>query len=288
MEENKFNFIKNQCIDKWGQKDAKIEQFEINFDKWCIFSTDEDEKICLDLLKKFDYYSKARVNLELEKLHKQLEEIWEFNSDDTVYTVIKNKYGKVNSSMEYLLEYRLVNHIEGNLCREDITCIKDEMYQNIDNVVIIDDCIGSGQTTREFFEKYKERLVGKRIYLILIHAVIDFANELQSFATDNGYILTILCANLRQKAFSENQDNDIKEKFMILSRNRRIPEDRILGRDEVEALVSFYNNTPNNTLGIFWHETEKNVPLFKRKNNRPVWTNNERKQQNYRNAGVNL
>lgn len=288
MEKNRLDFIKNQCMDKWGQKDKKIEEFEINFDKWCIFPTDEDEKICLDLLKKFDYYSKSRVNLELQKLHKQLEEIWDLKSDDTVYTIIKNKYGKINSSMEYLLEYRLINDIENNLCREDITCIQEEMYKNIDNVVIIDDCIGSGQTTREFFEKYKARLIGKKIYLILIYAVSEFANELEKFAKDNGYTLTILCANLNEKAFSENEDNEIKEKFITISQNRKIPKDRILGRDEVEALVSFYNNTPNNTLGIFWCQTEKNVPLFKRNNNKRVWDKNARKQQNYRNAGVNL
>lgn len=288
MEKNELDFIKKQCMDKWGEKDEKIEQFEMNFDQWSMFSTNEDKTICLNLLENFDYYSKSRVNLELKKLHKQLLEIWNFDSEHTVYTIIKNKDGKINSSLEYLLEYRFVNDIEWNLCREDITCIKDKMYQNIDNVVIIDDCIGSGQTTRDFFERYRSRLVGKKIYLILVHAVSEFANKLSDFAESNDYTLTILCANLKEKAFARNKDDEKKEKFITLSKNKKIPEDRILGRDDVEALVSFYNNTPNNTLGIFWCETEKNVPLFRRNKNKPVWTTDKRKQQNYRNAGVNL
>ena len=288
MEKKELDDVKKECLEKWGQKDERMEQFEINFNKWSIFSTDEEAKICFDLLKKFDYYSKARVNLELKKLHKQLIEIWGFNSDDTVYTIIKNRDGKINSSLEYLLEYKLLNNLESNLLREDITCINDKQYENINNVVIIDDCIGSGQTTRDFFEKYKERLVGKNIYLILVHAVSEFANKLYEFAKSKGYTLTILCTNLKEKAFYKNEDDEIKEKFKNLSMNRKIPKDYILGRDEVEALVAFYNNTPNNTLGIFWCETERNVPLFKRNNNRPVWTRNSRKQQNYKNAGVKL
>lgn len=287
MEKDKLDSIKKQCIKKWGQKDEKIEQFEKNFDKWSIFSTDEEEQICMDLVERFDYYSKVKVNSTLKRLHKKFLEISGVNPEYTVYTFIKNRDGKLNSSLEYLLEYKFINEIENNLCREDIVCIKDSQYSNIDNIVIIDDCIGEGQTVRDFLIKYKERLKSKKIYLILIHAVSEYINKLDSFTKENGYNLTIICGNIKEKAFYENENNN-KEKFEVLSENRQIPKKYILGRNDVEALVSFYNNTPNNTLGIFWFETENNVPLFPRRINKICWNKEKRKQQNYKNAGVNL
>lgn len=293
MEKSELDSIKKQCMDKWGQKDEKVEQFEMNFDQWSIFSNDEDGKICLDLLKKFDYYSKQKVNIELKEMHKELLGILGFNSDYTIYTIIKHRNGRINSSMEYFWEYTHMNQIESDSCIEDISSINDEEYRNVKNVVIIDDCIGSGRTTKDFLEKYKARLIGKKIYLILVHLVIESACKLANFAEKNGYKLTILCRNKREKVFSKEEDSEIKEKFVALSESRKIPKKYILGDKHVEALMAFYNNTPNNTLGIFWYKTEKNAPLFlRRKDRRSSWrlkeSKVERKQQNYMNRGIDL
>ena len=45
-----------------------------------------------------------------------------------------------------------------------------------------------------------------------------------------------------------------------------------LGKDESEGLVAFYNNTPNNTIGVFWQDTGNNKAIFPRDYGAlPVW-----------------
>jgi len=289
------NEIKNECIKRWGKKDEKIEEFQNNFDAWCLFSNDEEKKICLDLLKNFDYYSKQEVNTRLKEWHENLVEIFKVEPNDTIYTIIKNRSGRVNSSFEYFYEYIHINKINKYSRIEDINSINDEAYQHIQNIVIIDDCIGSGRTVKDYLTKYKEKLINKKIYLILIHLVVDFANELEDFAKENNYNLTILCRDRRAKAFGK-EDDEFKQKFIMLSQDKQIPQDYILGESQVEALMAFYNNTPNNTLGIFWYETENNVPLFPRVHDeKPEWmlkgileNRNKRKKQNYINMENNL
>ena len=46
----------------------------------------------------------------------------------------------------------------------------------------------------------------------------------------------------------------------------------MLGYKNTEALVAFYNNTPNNTLPIFWTDVEDNKALFPRNDDeKPSW-----------------
>lgn len=60
-------------------------------------------------------------------------------------------------------------------------------------------------------------------------------------------------------------------------------ENDIFGFSKSESLVSFYNDTPNNTLGVFWKNTSKNNALFPRNNERkPAWMRfkSDKKQRN--------
>lgn len=288
MNTEQINDIKEQCIKRWGEEDEKILEFRKKFDEWCVFSNEEDTQICLELLKKFNYYSKSKVNEELKKTHEELLKIFKIDPNYTIYTILKDRNGRANSSMEYFWEYVHINEINKKSRIVDIDSIEQDLYENIENIVIIDDCIGSGQTTKSYLERNREKLLDKKIYLILIHLVIEEADKLVDFAKEQGYNLIILCRNKKQKAFGEAETQQ-KEKFIDLSKDKSIPLNHILGRDDVEALMAFYNNTPNNTLGIFWYKTEKNTPLFPReKSSRPAWmmkqNKEKRKQQNYINA----
>ena len=72
----------------------------------------------------------------------------------------------------------------------------------------------------------------------------------------------------------------------MISKQKGIMED-IWGKGNAEGLVSFYNNTPNDTLGIFWKETNENEPLFPRNNDiRPKWRKmkKNRKYRKFQNA----
>lgn len=283
--------IKNKCIQKWEASDEELNFFNNNFQKWSEFLTEEEQKICFELLEKFDYYSKQHVNRNLSEMHKELTDIFKIDIEYTIFTILKDKNGRANSSLEYFLEYIHLNRINKYSKIEDINNIDEELFENIKNIVIIDDCIGSGKTFKKYLDKYKNRLVGKKVYYIIIHAVHDYADKVSNYANENGINVTIVCSNLKNKAFQESTES-IKQKFKEISKRRDIPKDYILGEGKVEGLMSFYNGTPNNTLGIFWCKTKNNIPIFYRNNDeKPGWLKlknkaKERNIQNYYNYGV--
>ena len=79
---------------------------------------------------------------------------------------------------------------------------------------------------------------------------------------------------LELKDIREKHENafEVIEKY---SREVDVPEDYTFGFKNSQALVSFYNNTPNNTIGLFWHEASGYQALFpRRKQEKPNWMNN--------------
>jgi hypothetical protein len=107
--------------------------------------------------------------------------------------------------------------------------------------------------------------------------------------------ITIFPYTIRDKAFTkwvfDSEDCEkIKETFCKISRKRGISKSFIFGRDNVQALMAFYNNTPNNTLGLFWMESIKNNPVFcRRKDIIPEWmemksNKQKRNMENYVNS----
>ena len=53
----------------------------------------------------------------------------------------------------------------------------------------------------------------------------------------------------------------------------------IMGYKESKLIVSTYYNTPNNTLSVFWHDTEQNKSIFRRKNHIPSLDDLKQKKQ---------
>ena len=280
--------IKNECLLKWQASEEEIEWFKTHFEDLCEFATEEEREVCFKLLKNFDFYSKRHVNINFSHLQEQLVEDYHIDPEYTIYTVLKDKYGRANSSLEYFLEYIYLNKINDKCKIEDLESVNEEAFKYIQNIVVIDDCIGTGSTLMKYLDKYKEMFQGKKIYVVLIHAIEDFIEKVKEYAKENKLMLEIVCENVKKKAFHEETD-EIIEKFKQISRQRGIPSDFTLGKGKVEGLMSFYNNTPNNTLGIFWYTTEQNTPLFHRKDDdKPGWLKmmeqkRERNVQNYEN-----
>lgn len=81
--------------------------------------------------------------------------------------------------------------------------------------------------------------------------------------------------------------NEQREKIYELSQKRKITEKYIHGFKEAEALIAFNDNTPNDTIGIFWQKNKNNLPLFLREPDGPAgWKTNRnnkkrRKRQQY-------
>lgn len=87
----------------------------------------------------------------------------------------------------------------------------------------------------------------------------------------------------QDKAFNDEyfKSNDaMKAEFVKLSRGLKIGRVHILGFEGSEGLFAFYNNTPNNTLGLFRYDTGQYRSLFPRKDDKkPTWMNLKEEKQ---------
>lgn len=294
MEQNKYHEIVTDCIGRWGTPDEKIERFCDKFNDWISQISEDNHETVVELLKKFNYYPHNVTNKLLEKLHKRLITEYTISDSNTIYTMFKAKDGKGNSSIDYWVEYKNINNINKHICYDNITKITKEQWECIENIVFIDDCSGTGKTFRKNLGPYIEIFRGKSIFFVAIHMMKDAIQKIEQFAEEQQFRIFIINEISQDKAFSEwifsEKFSEVKEDFIKASILLDIPPTEILGFEETESLMAFYNNTPNNTLGLFRYDIIKYYSIFPRRNDKkPPWQEMKRQKdirnkQNYNRA----
>ena len=185
-----------------------------------------------------------------------------------IYSV--NKEGKINKKIYY----------------DSLDNINENDWENIKNVVFVDDCSGTGNQFVEFLKRQKKSMVGKRIILIAIEIVEDAKVYIDNYAKKHGIDIHIIAYSVKKKAFKTASDME-KNKFIEMSQKVKIDNKYILGFKNAEALMAFYNNSPNDTLGLFWFPSGENNPIFPRElEDEPGWKcyhkkKNERRRRQY-------
>lgn len=266
----------NDCIERWGGEDERTKTFSELYREWLDNIEEENKQFIIDLLHMFCYYPHSKTNFWLKELHNRLITEHKITDDNTIYSSIESKSGICNSSDEYANDYKLYNNISKYIFYDDIHKINSRQWAVIENVVFIDDCSGSGKTFTDYLKLNLNLLQSKNIYLIAIHVMSDAINHINDFAKESNITIEVINAVTQDKAFNHNfesYDNQkVKELFINASKKLGIPGNHILGFDKCESLLAFYNNTPNNTLGLFWYDTKYNKSIFPRKNDkRPSW-----------------
>ena len=77
--------------------------------------------------------------------------------------------------------------------------------------------------------------------------------------------------------------------MIILDLEKRLWQDKktdefILGKDKSQCLLSFYNDTPNNTLSSFWFCSASWEPIFiRKKKQKPKWLKDKKRERTNRN-----
>lgn len=280
------------CTKKWAvdSNDPKIKYFIEKKGQFYAGFSDEI-KVYIDLLlKEFDYYSHRSVNREYEELHKRLCSETDFVIDYSIFTFLKSQDNSYNSSYGYTKEYKNVNGISSNNIYPDLRdCFEKSWWPDIQSIVFVDDFCGSGKTLCDYLDTIKQFVKDKHIYYIVVHAMEQGAKKIENYAELNNYQITILTNHYAKKIFSEEKFREYKEPFRLLSKKRKIDNNHIMGLYDSQALVAFYENTPNNTLGLFRYKTPKNEPIFPRnKEKSPAFLMKEKRIQkgidNYANA----
>ena len=288
--------VVEECLGKWNSNtalDERLAYFCDNFEKWISQIPSKYHPVVLTLVRNLEYYSHKTTNQWLDQLHKQLIGHQNITEDNTIFAFIKSKYGKTNSSNDYWTEYKLINRLNKNTCIENMDLLEEEDFQYIDNIVFIDDFSGSGKSFIDELKKNPERYKSKVVYFIVINVMYKALDEIQTYAKENNLEIIVLSAVQQDKAFERSLfEDDIEAKNMVveMSKDLQIPKNDRLGFEKSQALVAFYNNTPNNTLGFIRYDTEDYKSIFPRKNEYvPEWMRMrkerlKRKQTNYNNA----
>lgn len=283
--------IIEDCLNRWESQDDKTKKFSEQFREWIAQIPDDTKPIIYKLLESFEYYTHSIVNNRLIEMHLKLITENVISDEDTIYTYIKSNDGISNSSNDYWCEYKLLNKVNNNLCYENIKTITIEQWKFINNIVFIDDCSGSGSSFKKYIKPQIDILRNKNIYFISIHNMKQAIENIMCFANENKINIKLINAVIQGKAFlhkcfGENGE-DAKSKIINTSKLLKIPKCDILGFKESESLMAFYNNTPNNTLGIFRCDTEEYKSIFPRRSDiKPKWQimkkqKEARKMQNY-------
>ena len=261
-----------KCKSRWEIENDKDNNF-MNYPNWVKEMSDPLARIVNSLLSEFDYYSHQVVNQKLKMLHQELGKTSNESFENTIYCVLENKDGRINSGYEYLLEYKYLNSLSKYVVYPHLNELSEVIWSNVRNIVFVDDFCGTGKTFTDYIEKFKDRVKGKHIYYLVVHIMQRAVARIKEYGERNNLNIHIIYYTCTPKAFERDAKLvDKKTEFKKLSIEYGVSPKNVLGYNNTEALVAFYNNTPNNTLEIFWQDTDKNKALFPRENDEmPGW-----------------
>lgn len=293
--ENQIVQVAEECVMRWGTPDKKTASLSDKVTKWLCNADTNQQKILLELLKNFNYYSKERtLGIFSELLATYKKETSNFGYQ--VYTYIKSKTPIMNSSINLLSEiYEYEGDIHKGSMIIDISAYF-EGKENVKEIVLIDDFIGSGDTIITYMNTNIVHLRGKKIVIIIIEILDTTIGKIKEYCRDNGLELDMFYHCKQVKAFTHNHifknEEVLNSKGIIKALEINIwgKENRnILGYAASECLLAFWRNTPNNTLSAFWYEKDSTWKgVFPRKNEdipqfikEVRYAKSQRRQRNY-------
>lgn len=274
------NEVASKCLKRWGidKNDRVISEF---LGRLPLFLGEFDAPIELnlvtDLIDDFEYYSREKIADCFQQLYNQMKKRDSFDAERTILCAISYEDGSLNSSYEYVSYFQWINDIEKKWVFSDIDKINVDVWQYVDTIVFIDDINGSGRTIYEFLSRHRSIIEDKSIIYVVIHTMQEALETLLNRCEEENYNLRVYYGTLSNKAFIGKREGS-KSLFNIISREHGIwGNNTVFGFDDSQSLVAFYNNTPNNTLGIFSRDTDNHKSLFPRRKRRlPPW---EKKRQ---------
>ena len=271
------------CIEKWAidEWDERIDIAVDNFSGWINNFEKEERNLLIKLLQRFNYYSRNGVMKIMRELTQRTVENYGISDEDSVISVVRKKDGKINSSHEYLILHRNVSGLGKGIYYDSINEIDEQDWENIRKVVYVDDCCGTGEQFTKFIKCQNRSFDNKKIILMVIEAVEDAKNYIEKELAKQGLDVEIVAYTTKEKALKDILEKE-KKNFFEMSCKQEINEKYVLGYEKAEALMSFFNNTPNDTLGLFWFISRKNNPIFPRElGTNPGWklSNAEKKKR---------
>ena len=283
---------------RWGGMKLR-EEFEERIDNWLKAFDESEHKMLLSLLSQFYYYSEEKVKENSKKLYQKfLSENPEYEKA-TVFTKIIKDFGTSYSDILFNT-FWLCNDLY-DYCELSIL----ELLENIEEceipkaIAIIDDYSGSGKTFVKTIDKMvkKNACIGQaHFFFLTLHITNTAIDLIQNYAKITGFKIDIISLDISDKTFKDDYLYDRiearkhRKQYEVLCVKNNINSNFVFGFDEIESLVAFHYNTPNNTLGLFWQDFADFMALFprhkKQRNGLSEIQNNVRKRKKAKGAGA--
>lgn len=253
---------------KWGNN-KECRKFAQRIDNWLAQFEEDEKPLMLDLLRHFTYYSERRLKKEIVKLFDEFTRVY---NGEFILSPIQKELGVGYSDFIYDI-FWMTNDIKGYAERNILAVAKDTDYEKIPTLVFVDDYSGSGKTFKKFHKKLiaaNQKLKNKVVFFLTVASSSVALKNIDKYAKENDYTINCITLKIQDRAFldcflyKKVESEIIRRKYEEICKKHAVLEDYVFGFDKIEALISFEYNTPNNTLGIIWHDLNDFCWVFKR------------------------
>ncbi|MEF9477349.1 phosphoribosyltransferase [Chryseobacterium sp. 1B4] len=262
--ENKILDIDN-IITKWPIKKSLEEVIN-----WILQFDNEDFDFAFRILKNLNVIGPEELNSALSisysKLNRQARNKQiNISVKNTMFASIG---GASKSGAMISYNFRLINELASANFLDDES-IKYIENGKIENLVLVDDIIGTGEQSSNELKNIAERVLPLGVKNIFILTAIGFKTGIKKVEEiqladvfsaleydDDDTVLSLDSAFYDGLSYSER-----KEYFEKFSKYKG------LGYKGAGTLIAFYYNTPNTTINSIWHQAHGWIPLFPRISN---------------------
>lgn len=291
------NFLnKNNISEAFLEFDENLEDLQIKVEKWLSVIDIEDKETFILLFENLIYLT--RINL-IEKLKEYFIEYKKnvVNYESSIFLPVTSFGGVFNGAVNVIECFQKAIRDDRAISKKNIAMQPSDFYdefnlEDVKNIVFIDDVIGTGNTFRDFLIrtgiKTPRLIQNKNIYLISIYNLDKGLNYILQDLNNAKWNITPINTKTITDIFSDKEiypsGKEVvskKHKVIVEKYEKRLNKDNggkyILGYKKSGILLSFYYNTPNNTLSTFWKRIDGEWnPLFPREDDRDKFNLNDK------------
>ena len=254
---------------RWGGMKLR-QEIGTRIEKWLSAFPESERPFLLELLEHFYYYSEKRIKEKVKELFASFQKSCGEKSNSATYTKILKEQGVAYSDLvfsAFWLENNLTDYAEGNMCG----LLSNGIIPPI--IAVVDDFSGTGNTFIKTIDQYRQiapSVGDSEIYFLVLHITEIAKEKICAYSSDIGINIKIISVDDSQAAF----ESGYLYEEIVAQKNRKgysdiysrykLSKDYAFGFGDVEALVAFHYNTPNNTLGLFWQDLAGFCALFPR------------------------
>lgn len=280
--------------------------FSSQVNEWLQSFPYEDINIFLNLLGHYTYLTRReyshKISILSEEISKKLHDMG-IAFKDTVFITIPSPQGIKSGGDEirsYLNTINICRGINNNqiVCSEEL--ISSKIFKDKQAVIFIDDLIGSGKTILasinsilDYFRKNSINTSQFQLFFAGIYVNKSASSNITKYFKKLNIQVKPIYMELPQKLLKGDVIFDSKEykhvievikkyeKLIDSYQAKTSTKTYDMGFDKCKLTISFYYNTPNNTLCNFWEYSDIHTPLFERRSQvRPSINNLKTRKSN--------